>query len=86
MPDDTPPDTGTAVPAERRMRVSVLAWLGAALLIFAVGHVMIGWASLTHNAADPQGVNAVREDLKGFVMFILGVLAGVVTPHFAGKS
>lgn len=45
------------------------------------GEGFIGLHSLLAPAADPQGANAVREDLKGIIQFILGTFSGIITNH-----
>ena len=61
----------------------VLIVLGIVLVLVVGVEAYIGVHSLTAVAADPQGANAVREDCKGIVQFILGVFAGIVAPRGA---
>lgn len=71
-------------PDPKTKQQAIIMWfLGLTLLTFAVGLVAIGVASFFWSAADPQAVNATRENLGQLTIFILGVFAALVAPNAA---
>ena len=80
--DAAAPPGGVDPPApDCHQQNRVLMWLGVLALIYALTEVGVAAAAIWTGSGD--GLNAVREDVKGFEMFVLGVLATVLTPHVA---
>ena len=76
----------THEPSESVNRVTaIIIWtLSLALLLYVFGELAIGamyWLN-----GDGNGVNLIREDLKTFITFILGVFAGVVQARVIGTA
>lgn len=63
-----------------------LLFMGVALLVFAVGLTAMGILSWFLPAQDPNGANAVRENLNNGIVFIMGVLAGIIVPKQLTKA
>ncbi len=64
----------------------ILFILGVVLVIFASALAGIGLISMFHVAADPQAVNASREQMGGWVTYILGVFSGLIVGGAMGAS
>jgi hypothetical protein len=68
-----------------KINLAIIRCLAGILVLFACYLVGLSVASWWGKADDPGGVNALREDIKTFVTFILGLFSGIVQARIIGK-